>query len=159
MNKTTKLLLSATLAGTAIISTPWTPAADTASAAGASSKTAAQSAQKSNPYEAAGIDDPAAFHTFFIKLQQAVAKNDKKAVASMISYPLNVNTNGKTYKFQTPARFIAKYDSIMTPEVKRTLGYAIEEDLFANWQGVMVGNGQLWISQFDGKIAVYAVNK
>jgi len=72
---------------------------------------------------------------------------------------LNVNTNGKTYKFRTPARFIAKYDSIMTPEVKRTLGYAIEEDLFANWQGVMVGNGQLWISQFDGKIAVYAVNK
>lgn len=159
MNKTTKLLLSATLAGTAIISTSWTPVADIASATGASSKTAAQSAQKSNPYEVAGIDDPAAFHTFFIKLQQAVAKNDKKAVASMISYPLNVNTNGKTYKFQTPARFIAKYDSIMTPEVKRTLGYAIEEDLFANWQGVMVGNGQLWISQFDGKIAVYAVNK
>ncbi|WP_037288558.1 hypothetical protein [Saccharibacillus sacchari] len=158
MNKTTKLLLSATLAGTAIIGTSWTPA-DTASAAETSAKTAAQSTQKSNPYEVAGIDDPAAFHTFFVKLQQAVAKNDKKAVASMISYPLNVNTNGKTYKFRTPARFIAKYDSIMTPEVKRTLGYAIEEDLFANWQGVMVGNGQLWISQFDGKIAVYAVNK
>ncbi|CAM3980791.1 hypothetical protein [Saccharibacillus endophyticus] len=160
MNKTTKLLLSTTLAGTAIIGTSWTSSADAASAAVTNPKTVtSQPAQKSNPYEAAGIDDPAAFHTFFIKLQQAVAKNDKKAVASMISYPLNVNTNGKTYKFQTPARFIAKYDSIMTPEVKRTLGYAIEEDLFANWQGVMVGNGQLWISQFDGKIAVYAVNK
>lgn len=159
MNQTNKLLLSMILASTAIMGASWTPAAETASAAGTNTKTAAQSTQKSNPYAVAGIDDPAAFHTFFVKLQQAVAKNDKKAVASMISYPLKVNTNGKTYTFQTPARFIAKYDSIMTPKVKRTLGYAIEEDLFANWQGVMVGSGQLWISQFDGKIAVYAVNK
>ncbi len=159
MNQTNKLLLSMILASTAIMGASWTPAAETASAAGTNTKTAAQSAQKSNPYAVAGIDDPAAFHTFFVKLQQAVAKNDKKAVASMIGYPLKVNTNGKTYTFQTPARFIAKYDSIMTPEVKRTLGYAIEEDLFANWQGVMVGSGQLWIGQFDGKIAVYAVNK
>ncbi|MDO3412242.1 hypothetical protein QWJ34_20935 [Saccharibacillus sp. CPCC 101409] len=160
MNKTSKFLIGVTLAGTAVVGSSWAAPADTASAASQSaSASASQTAQKNNPYYTAGIDDPAEFHTFFVKLQQAVAKNNKKAVASMVSYPLNVNTGGKTYKFATPARFIAKYDSIMTPEVKKTLGYAIEDDLFVNWKGVSVGDGTLWIGKLDGKLGVYGINK
>ncbi|MEJ8306209.1 hypothetical protein [Saccharibacillus sacchari] len=116
-------------------------------------------AQSANRLEVAGIDDPKEFHEFFFNLQQAVAKNDKKTVASMMNYPLNVNTNGKTYKFRTSARFIAKYDSIMTPEIKRTLAYALEDELFANWKGVMLGDGQMWFGVLDGKLSVYAINK
>lgn len=157
MNYANKLLLAVTVAGTAVGGAAWVAPIDSASAN--VKVTTASSSQPNNPYKVAGIDDPAAFHAFFFKLQQAVAKNDKKAVASMMSYPLNVNTNGKKYKFRTPARFIAKYDSILTPEIKRTLGYAIEEELFANWRGVMVGGGDLWIGQFEDRLAVYAINK
>ncbi|NGZ74600.1 hypothetical protein [Saccharibacillus alkalitolerans] len=156
--KTSKLILSLTLAAAAVTGSSWAPAS--VDAAAASSPVAApKAAESGNPYEAAGIDDPKAFHAFFAKLQKAVKNNDKKAVASMMHYPLNVNYKGKTLRFQSSARFIAKYDSIMTPQVRKTLGYAVEDDLFVNWRGVSVGSGTLWIGLFGGKLGVYAVNK
>lgn len=168
MNKTSKFLLSVTLAGAAFAtSTSAFPLHSVSAAASSVSASTSQSTstsatptkQSRNPYEVAGIDDPAAFHQFFFTFQQAVKNNDKKAVSSMIDYPLNVNADGKTYKITNAARFIAKYDSVMTPEVKRTLAYAIEDDLFVSWRGVMVGSGELWFGQFNDKIALFAVNK
>ncbi|WP_411350099.1 hypothetical protein [Paenibacillus sp. WLX2291] len=166
MNKTSKFLLSVTLAGAAFATSSSafplysvSAAASTTSASPSTSTSATPTKSSHNPYEVAGIDDPAAFHQFFFTFQQAVKNNDKKAVSSMINYPLNVYSNGKTYKITNAARFIAKYDSIMTPEVKRTLAYAIEDDLFVNWKGVMVGSGELWFGQFNDKIALFAVNK
>ncbi|MCY9582990.1 hypothetical protein [Paenibacillus alvei] len=46
-----------------------------------------------HPYEVAGIDDPRQVNDFFIKLQHAIAANEKKTIADMISYPLRVNKN------------------------------------------------------------------
>ncbi|GGO02209.1 hypothetical protein [Saccharibacillus kuerlensis] len=155
--KTSKLILSLAIAAAATGSSLAAP--KQADATSSANRTIISASQANNPYEVAGIDNPAEFHDFFLKLQRAVKKNDKKAVASMMHYPLNVNTGGKTYKFWTPERFIAKYDAIMTTKVRKTLGYAIEDDLFVSWKGVSVGDGALWISQFNGEIAVYGVNK
>ncbi len=161
MKKTSKLLMSITLAGVAFTASSAIQAESVVAATSASHSSIAATPSKSsdNPYEVAGIDNPKAFHQFFFNFQQAVKKNNKAAVASMVNYPLNVNENGKTHKIKNAAGFIAKYDSIMTPEIKRTLGYAIEKELFVNWQGVMVGSGELWFGQSDDKLGLIAVNK
>ncbi|MFD1887787.1 hypothetical protein [Paenibacillus wenxiniae] len=161
MNKTSKLLMSITLTGAAL-ATPWALQTNNVSAAASTTHKqtiAAASKQNNNPYEVAGISSANAFHQFFFNFQQAVMKGNKAAVASRVHYPLNVNANGKTYTIKNAKSFIAKYDFIMTPEVKRTLAYAIEEDLFVNWKGVMVGNGELWFSQSNGKLGLDAVNR
>ncbi len=166
MNKTSKLMISITLAGVAFTTSSWAVVTHT-NAAAAKTSTAQQSTttttatpakQADNPYEVAGISSAKDFHQFFFKFQQAVQHNKKATVASMVNYPLHVNSNGKTHTIKNKATFIAKYDSIMTPEIKRTLAYAIEEDLFVNWQGVMVGSGELWFNQSNDKIGLDAVN-
>lgn len=164
MNKTSKLMISIALAGAAFTASSWTvltnanATAATTSTAQQSTTTKAPAKQADNPYAVAGISSAKDFHQFFFKFQQAVQHNKKSTVASMVNYPLHVNSNGKTHTIKNKATFIAKYDSIMTPEIKRTLAYAIEEDLFVNWQGVMVGSGELWFSQSNGKIGLDAVN-
>ncbi|WP_028596541.1 hypothetical protein [Paenibacillus assamensis] len=111
-----------------------------------------------NPYEVAGIDDPAAFAQFFNNLKKEVAANNKKAVAGMIDYPLNVNKNGKTTKIKSKQEFIKKYNKIINKEVKQKLLAQKIDRVFVNAEGVMIGDGQMWISQFGTKIAVYAIN-
>ncbi len=176
MNKTSKFLMSITLASAAFATSSSVLHTDTVSAAtithndnvsaeakpgtnlSANPITNSSTNPSTNPYEVAGISNAKAFHTFFITFQQAVIKDNKAKVASMVHYPFNVNTNGKTHKIKNARSFIAKYDSIMTPEVKRTLAYALEEDLFVNWQGVMVGSGELWFGESNNKLGLIAVN-
>ncbi|OPA75279.1 hypothetical protein BVG16_22035 [Paenibacillus selenitireducens] len=111
-----------------------------------------------NPYEVAGIDDPAALHKYIGKLQQAVAKNNRKAVAALMSYPLQVNKQGKSKLIQSKKQFMKNYDHIMTSQVKKKLLAQQLDQLFVNSEGVMIGDGEMWISQFGKTIAVYAMN-
>jgi hypothetical protein len=47
-----------------------------------------------NPYANAGISDPAHVTQFVARLKQAVATDNRVAVAAMVNYPLTVNAPG-----------------------------------------------------------------
>jgi len=111
-----------------------------------------------NPYEVAGIDNPADFIDFLSKLQKAVMSNNKKEVANFISYPLHVNHKGKTTVIKSKKQFIEKYSKIMTEQVKKKLLAQKASQVVANWQGVMVGDGEVWIRPQEDRIVVFAIN-
>jgi len=90
--------------------------------------------------------DHTRYHTFFDNLKKAVAAGDKAAVAAMIEYPFQARIGGKSLKIRDAAHFIADYDQVITAKVKHALQGQAYETLFANWQGVMVGEGELWFS-------------
>jgi len=90
--------------------------------------------------------DHARYHAFFDNLKKAVAAGDKAAVAAMIEYPFQASIGGKSIKIRDTAHFIADYDQIITAKVKHALQGQTYETLFANWQGVMVGDGEIWFS-------------
>ena len=90
--------------------------------------------------------DHTRYHTFFDNLKKAVAAGDKAAVAAMIEYPFQVRIGGKSLKIRDAAHFIADYDQVITARVKHALQGQTYETLFANWQGVMVGQGEIWFS-------------
>lgn len=90
--------------------------------------------------------DHTRYHTFFDNLKKAVAAGDKAAVAAMIEYPFQVRIGGKSLKIRDAAHFIADYDQVITAKVKHALQVQTYETLFANWQGVMVGQGEIWFS-------------
>ena len=48
--------------------------------------------------------------------------------------------------FATKPEFIDNYDEIMTPPVRKAIVEQKVANLFVNWQGVMVGNGEAWLS-------------
>ena len=58
------------------------------------------------------------------------------------------------------ARFVAGYDKIMTDKVKKAIGRQTYAGLFANWQGVMIGDGEVWFSPLDNsdKVRITAIN-
>ncbi|ANF97054.1 hypothetical protein [Paenibacillus bovis] len=119
----------------------------------------ASSAAVANPYANAGIDSPAQFHTFFNHLKYAVQHNNKKAVATMVNYPLRMNSDGQTMKIKNKSQFIQKYNQILTPEVRKALLVQREKNLIVNWQGVGLERGAIWMGLFDGTIKIFAVNK
>jgi hypothetical protein len=81
---------------------------------------------------------------FFRHLQAAVLTNDSVAVASLVVYPLNVNDSLHQASVRTRRDFLQRYSAIFTPAVRHAVAVQLTDSLFANWQGIMIGNGQVW---------------
>jgi hypothetical protein len=81
---------------------------------------------------------------FFETLQSSVAAGDRAKVCTMMNYPLRVATMSD--KIANEASCLQKYDRIFTAPVRDAVHQQRFDDLFANWQGVMIGNGQIWFS-------------
>lgn len=98
--------------------------------------------------------------TFFDALKKAVAADDKAAVAAMVDYPFQARINGKSVKLRDTAHFVADYDKIVTAKIKTAVAKQTYETLFANWQGVMIGDGEVWFSGVGVKnvVKITAIN-
>ena len=118
-------------------------------------------AQQSEKYKVAGISDGAAAEKFFFELQKAVAKDDRAKVAAMIDYPISVNAGRRKIRIRAKAELLRRYDLVINRKVKQALSRQKVADLFVNWQGVMVGDGEIWFNQMsvgDKVFKVIAVN-
>lgn len=102
----------------------------------------------------------APYRQFFEQLQKAVGEDDRATVAAMVDYPFQARIDGKAVKLRDAAHFVADYDKIVTTTVKRAIAGQTYETLFANWQGVMIGDGELWFSGVGdaGPIRITAIN-
>lgn len=122
----------------------------------------AQAAAESR-YITAGIENAAAFENSFRALQAAVAANDKVKMMGFILYPLRVNgwlgdESGKnTAQFSNRSEVLENFDEIFTVQIKEAILKQKVESLFVNWQGVMVGKGEVWLSGSDKSPARYGI--
>jgi hypothetical protein len=98
--------------------------------------------------------DHAPYRTFLGDLKKVVADNDKAAVAAMVDYPFQARINGKALKIRDAAHFVADYDKIITAKVKRAVANQSYATLFANWQGVSIGDGEVWFSGVGDRNAI-----
>lgn len=115
----------------------------------------APAAQTAPPADTAAIDqaitanigDPGKFRDLLVTLQQAIHKHDADAVAALVSYPITINPyTPSALTIRTPKTFIAHYDQIITPDVAEVVEKQQYEDLFVNYKGAMLGNGEVWIA-------------
>lgn len=95
---------------------------------------------------------------FFIKFQDAVARRDKKTVASMLEYPVCVrfavgDLKRKGCRLLRPETFLKNYDKIFDNDFKRFIAdIDVNKEgqlgvLWATWRGVTMDRGQIW---FEG---------
>jgi cyclopropane fatty-acyl-phospholipid synthase-like methyltransferase len=89
--------------------------------------------------------------TFFAELKRAIAQKDKKKVSAMVAFPTEVDLKGipKT-KIRTREEFEKYYDEIINENVFEAVQNQSYDELFVNWRGLMIGNGQIWFSAFKG---------
>jgi hypothetical protein len=87
------------------------------------------------------------FEMAFVAIQGAVTDGDAEYLASWVAYPITINPGtDEEWTVETPEDFVASYGDIMTDEIYQAVTGQAYENLFVNDQGVMFGNGQLWMT-------------
>ena len=107
---------------------------------------AAPASAQSNENIAALFGDETPYREAFDAIQEAVAADDAEAVAAMVAYPFSVTADGEAYLFDGPDGVIEHYHNIVTDEIKDVVAAQSYETLFANDQGIMFGDGQVWFT-------------
>ncbi|BDI28684.1 hypothetical protein CCAX7_007350 [Capsulimonas corticalis] len=126
---------------------------------GAACVFAAPPARAAGKYAVAGIDHDASVALFLRTLKIAAANNDAKKIASLAAFPLHTSVHGKPGQTVSPALFLRRYPAIFTPKVKKAVARQREKDLFVNWRGVMIGDGEVWFAPVKGgRLKIIAVN-
>ena len=102
-------------------------------------------------YWKAAFDSKEECESFFLKFQKAVANDDRKTVASMISFSVNTSINRKLEQSNKKIgrkSFFQKYDQIFHPKYKKEILSFKTRDLWATWVGVTVDSGHIWIRKY-----------
>jgi hypothetical protein len=81
---------------------------------------------------------------FLDSIQEAVSRNDVTALSVLIQYPIKVTKNGEIVMIENQTKFISAYNEIITSKVKKAILNQKYEELFFDWKGVMIGNGEIW---------------
>lgn len=146
-------MTGATPAEAAASTTPDTVAAPQAAAEHAKDA-AATPADAANPPAPAAADDARArietllgdaaqYEKVFTAFKTAVVGGDRAAVVEEVRFPLNIS-GGR--KITGPGEFQRNYEKIITPAVVKAVSAQDFGTVFVNQQGVMIGDGQVWLT-------------
>ena len=89
------------------------------------------------------LGDAAQYETVFNAFKAAVVSGDRAAVVEEVHFPLNI-AGGK--KITGPGEFQRSYEKIITPAVVKAVSEQDFGKVFVNQQGVMIGDGQVWLN-------------
>jgi len=89
------------------------------------------------------LGDAAQYEAVFNAFQKAVNGGDRAAVVEEVRFPLNI-ANGA--KITGPGEFQRNYERILTPAVRKAIAAQKFADVMVNQQGVMIGDGQVWLN-------------
>lgn len=118
-------------------------------------------------YQAAGVLNEEEVESFAELIQKYISNDEKEKMAALVYYPVNVYTHDdnsllKTVEIKNREEFIRNYDAIIHPEFKKTIGDASTKYMFANWQGIMFGEGfkNMWINHSinDNTLLITSIN-
>lgn len=89
----------------------------------------------------------ASVEQFVSDVKKAVFKGDKIWLAANLFYPLKVSISEKlTLNLKNKNQFLLQYDKIFTAAFKSAIGKTFSHNHFNNYQGVMIGDGEIWIN-------------
>ena len=96
---------------------------------------------------------------FLQALQKAVAVDDREAVAELTAFPLRAWTGRSLVEVPNASSFLLVYPGIFDPSLKALIAKATVDDVFANYQGVMIGDGRLWFSPVGDRLKIITINR
>jgi hypothetical protein len=98
----------------------------------------------SGRFEAAGLSDQEV-RTFLDALQKGVRSSNADQVAALVEFPLDVHQCNRTLHIQRK-EFNQRFASVFDRKISKAIADATFETLFSNWQGVMIGDGEVWFT-------------
>jgi hypothetical protein len=113
-----------------------------------------QAQQVAGPaFDVAGTD-AARVQSFLKSLQTAVAIDNRMKVASMFSYPVDVQAGGQTLTLKGDSDLQSNYARIFDSSLKQAIAGAKVDTLFANAKGIMLDSGRVWFAPVGPKQAL-----
>lgn len=98
----------------------------------------------------ATIDNVLGDHTKYEEaiqsIQFAIAEGDPAGLAAWVAYPITVSADGEDVVLENEDDFVEHYDEFMTDDIVDAVATQPYEDLFVNADGIMFGNGQVWLN-------------
>jgi hypothetical protein len=95
-----------------------------------------------HPDPATRPDCPAAI-AFLRKFQDALKRDDRPAVASLVHYPLLTTAGGKRY-VRSREQLLSSFDHVFNASVRAAILSATADDVWGNANGFMIGRGVIW---------------
>lgn len=92
------------------------------------------------------------------QLQQAVATNNRWAVARLVRFPLVVN-GGRSESISSAGMLLKRYDQVFTPSVTKAILKKDPRSVFCTADGATSTDGVVWITTRDGRTAIEVVNR
>ncbi len=86
--------------------------------------------------------------TLLTDLQRSVSQHNAAAVAALVHYPIKVNPGKHPITIKNSKAFIKDYDRIITADIAAAIYKQKYDALFVNSHGVMIGDGEVWITGF-----------
>ncbi len=84
---------------------------------------------------------------FFRDLKRAVLAGDSAWVIGHVCFPVRATVEGRTRMIANPEELAEAYPKIMTLEAVNVVRRQAPESLVRTRQGVMVGDGEVWIGE------------
>ena len=91
-------------------------------------------------------DDPARYRAVIEGFQTAVRAGDGAAAAAFVNFPIELEVAGERRIVRDAAEFAAHFDAIVTPEIAAAVADEPLSEMMLNYQGVMLGQGEVWVS-------------
>lgn len=90
--------------------------------------------------------DPEEYRRVIGAFQTALREADGPAAARLVAYPIEVEVDGRSEVIRTEERLAAVFGRIATPGLVAAVANQPFERLFVRDQGVMLGNGEVWVT-------------
>jgi hypothetical protein len=102
----------------------------------------------------------AAVKQFLRDFQAAVATDDRSRVAQMVEFPISIQVSGKPKRLRNRSELLKYYDVAFDTKVKGLIAEQQFNELFCNWQGIMIGRGEIWVNKVSSsrQFRIIAIN-
>jgi hypothetical protein len=88
---------------------------------------------------------------FFEQIRNAILKDDIDWLANSITYPIVLRPNGRKIAVSNKRDLKKRAKLILNEHLKSLVSTQYPDTLFKNWQGVMIGDGEIWFSEVVDK--------
>lgn len=89
--------------------------------------------------------------TFVKHIKSSIQNNDKEWIANHSQYPITTSLNNKkSIVIKNKKQLIDNFDQIFYQEFKDIIKQSCTCNLFHNYEGAMLGSGQIWINNKSG---------
>lgn len=90
-------------------------------------------------------------NNFAGSIKSYITNENKTELAKLINYPIEVYVKDERTTIENADEFILHYDDIITPSFKNAISNCSTKFMFNNYQGVMLGNGEIWFTEIYEK--------